>query len=136
MTPSHIIQRAAADGVRLALSPSGTIKAIGTGPAVSRWLPIIREHKPGIVAALQEAANDGNLLDPAAETRRRKVLARLAENPNIRRAVIVDEDSLSESVIVTLAIRAAGTCELRIQRDKWDPFLFLDAVERHCGPVH
>ncbi len=58
MTPAAIIERAAADGVRLALSPVGTIKASGDLAAVNRWLPTLREQKPGIVAALREAGND------------------------------------------------------------------------------
>lgn len=57
MNPATIIERARADGVSLALSPTGTIKATGDGVVVNRWLPIIREHKPGILAALQEAVN-------------------------------------------------------------------------------
>jgi hypothetical protein len=58
MTPPAIIKEAMADGVTLALSAAGTIKATGNGDAVNRWLPAIREHKPGIMAALQEAANE------------------------------------------------------------------------------
>ena len=57
MTPAAIIKQASADGVILALSPAGTIKATGDGAAVNRWIAVIREHKPEIVAALQEAAN-------------------------------------------------------------------------------
>ncbi len=55
MTPAAIIKQAMADGVRIALSGTGTIKASGDQSAVNRWLPSIREHKPGIVAALREA---------------------------------------------------------------------------------
>ena len=58
MTPSTILYDAQADGVRLSLSPAGTIKATGDSAAVSRWLPTIREHKPEIVEALQRAGND------------------------------------------------------------------------------
>lgn len=56
MTPTATIQRAAADGVRLSLSPAGTIKATGDQAPVNRWLPVIREHKPAIVKALLEAS--------------------------------------------------------------------------------
>jgi hypothetical protein len=52
MTPAAIIREAAADGVSLALSSAGTIKAVGDQAAVNRWLPILREHKPGVMAAL------------------------------------------------------------------------------------
>ena len=55
MTPAEIINEAMADGVYLALSLAGTIKATGEGAAVNRWLPLIREHKPGILAVLYEA---------------------------------------------------------------------------------
>jgi hypothetical protein len=52
MTPAAIIREAAADGVSLALSSAGTIKATGDQAAVNRWLPVLREHKPALLAAL------------------------------------------------------------------------------------
>jgi hypothetical protein len=51
MTPA-VIREAAEDGVSLALSPAGTIKATGDQAAVNRWLPVLRAHKPDILAAL------------------------------------------------------------------------------------
>lgn len=42
MTPSAIIEQAAADGVSLALSDTGKIKTSGDQAAVYRWLPSIR----------------------------------------------------------------------------------------------
>lgn len=62
MTPAAIIRAAAADGVNLALSPAGTIKATGEQAAINRWLPIIRENKPGILAALREPRSRGWLV--------------------------------------------------------------------------
>jgi predicted component of type VI protein secretion system len=58
MTPATIIREAQADGVRLALSPTGTIKATGDSAAVNRWLAVIREHKAGIVEVLRAGAGD------------------------------------------------------------------------------
>lgn len=136
MTPETIIRQARVDGVTLILSPTGSIKAIGNGEAVNRWLPIIREHKPGIVAELR-AANDGGydpLPDPAAEARRQRVLAML--RPATRLAVLPDTEADPEAVLLTLAIRDKGTCELRIPRAKYDPFLLLDLVERYTATVH
>jgi hypothetical protein len=52
MSPSVLIREAAADGVNLALSSAGAIKAVGDQAAVNRWLPILREHKPALLAAL------------------------------------------------------------------------------------
>ena len=56
MTPATIIERAAADGVRLTLSAPGKLKAIGEQQAVSRWLPIIADNKPNILAVLSTPA--------------------------------------------------------------------------------
>ena len=55
MTPATIIRQAQADGVRLTLSPAGTIKATGDGAAVSRWAPMIRASKAEIIEALKAA---------------------------------------------------------------------------------
>ena len=52
MTPATIVREAHAEGVRLALSPSGNIKATGNGEAVNRWLSVIREHKTEIIDLL------------------------------------------------------------------------------------
>ena len=70
MTSADIIKKVMADGVTLALSPTGGIKAVGSGAAVNRWLPILREHKAELLEELH-AANDGAyeaLPDPALET--------------------------------------------------------------------
>jgi hypothetical protein len=72
MTPAAIIHNAAAEGVTLALSPAGTIKAAGNTEAVSRWLPAIRENKPGILAELRPfdvTANDPDSDREALEER-------------------------------------------------------------------
>ena len=138
MRPAAIIQQAQADGVVLALSPAGTIKAVGTGEAVNRWLPIIREHKAELLDELR-AANDGGydaLPDAVAEARRQKVLAMLGDSPTERYAVVTDSKSDPDAVIVVLAIRGRATCELHIPRDKYDGVLLLDLIERHGGIVH
>ena len=132
MTPAAIIKDAAAEGVMLALTPAGTINARGNGDAVNRWLPLIREHKPGIVAALQRVNEP--LPDPAMEARRQRVLAMLAANPSARYALVTDAEA--DPVILALAIRGRATCELYIPRDKYDPFLLLELIERHGGTVH
>lgn len=58
MTPATIIREARADGVRLALSSAGTIKAIGDSAAVNRWLASLRAHRAGIIEALKAGAGD------------------------------------------------------------------------------
>ena len=52
MTPASILNQSAADGVILSLSASGTLKANGNQEYVDKWLPLIRDHKPALVALL------------------------------------------------------------------------------------
>ena len=136
MTPAAIIKGAITDGVRLALSPAGTIKATGDQKAVSRWLPVIREHKPGIVAALREIGDVEPLPESEAEARRQWVLKLLAANPSVRYGLVTDTEADPEAVIVVLAIRGRVSCELRIPSAKYDPFLLLDLIERHGATIH
>lgn len=73
--------------------------------------------------------------DTPAEARRQRVLAILAENPNIGRAVLVDDPD-TDPVLLTLAIRAQATCELAIPAVKFDPFELLGVLDRHGAKVH
>ena len=68
MTPETIIEQVAADGVHLALSRDGKIKATGEQGAVNRWVQTIKANKPGIVAALQGSADV--TIEPASPTAR------------------------------------------------------------------
>jgi hypothetical protein len=58
LSAATIIQQATADGITLALTPSGTVKATGDRAVVARWAAMIRDNKAGIVAVLSVAAND------------------------------------------------------------------------------
>jgi hypothetical protein len=58
MSPATLIREAQSDGVMLSLSLAGTIKAIGDGAAVDRWLPMIRDRKAEIINALKISAPD------------------------------------------------------------------------------
>ena len=64
MNPAQIINTAEQDGVRLALSAAGTLKASGDEVRIAYWLPVIREHKPEIIAFLSSYP-DAAEADPA-----------------------------------------------------------------------
>jgi hypothetical protein len=69
MTVTVLIQRARADGVILAKSRVGTILATGEKERVKRWVPIIRDKKQQILAALSESKGDtGRLVSTLMET--------------------------------------------------------------------
>lgn len=85
----------------------------------------------------QERSADPELRtsQPAAEGRRQRVLAMLDENPNIRRAVVVDNAD-TDLVLLALAIRGQATCELAIPAAKFDPFKLLELIERYGSTLH
>ena len=58
MNPVTILKQSASDGVILSLSAFGTIKAMGNQEDIEKWLPVIRENKSSIVAALSAAGKD------------------------------------------------------------------------------
>lgn len=54
MTPAALIAQAAAEGISLAISETGNIKAVGSGDIVQRWVPVLRQHKATILQALRK----------------------------------------------------------------------------------
>jgi len=55
MRPDSIIRGAAADGVALAISAAGNIRAKGDRLAVIRWAQVVRQHKQEILNALRRS---------------------------------------------------------------------------------
>jgi hypothetical protein len=83
------------------------------------------------------AANDvmASEMTAPADVRIERVVDRLHGDPGLRFAVEAHIDVDPDAVILTLAIRDKAACELRIPRDKYDPFLLLELIERHSGTV-
>ena len=52
MSLDTIILEAKKSGVRFSLTQKGTVKLIGSPEAVERLIPVVREHKPALVAML------------------------------------------------------------------------------------
>lgn len=98
------------DGKFLELEPPEKI----TNELIER----LRKHKSAIIEELKR------------EQRREKVLRMLEENPGTQRAFVTDTMSNRDNVILTLAIRGIGTCEMEIPKRKYDPFLLLAIIER------
>ncbi len=69
--------------------------------------------------------------DPAAEARRQKVLAMLDAHPEAKYAALTDLQAVPGQVLVSLAIRDAGTVDLLIPFEKWDGVLFFEMLDRH-----
>lgn len=82
----------------------------------------IRQHKTELIEALTPGATQSDGHDEA-EAGRLCVIEMLNNTPGIRYAYT--NRFTPDAVIVTLAVRGVGTCELSIPKDRWDPFLFL-----------
>jgi len=93
---------------------------------------LIRAHKAELMAALAQEPLPG----PAAEARRRRVLGALVEHPEAAYAMTSDDDGAPEGIVLAVAIRGKGTVEFRIPRDRYDPFLLMDLIDRYGHNVH
>lgn len=97
-----------ADGGYLDISPADNLP-----PELVQQL---RQSKSEIMAELQR------------ETRRQKVIALLEENPDIQRAYYTDMDSGPDHVILAIAVRNVATCEMLIDKEKYDPWRLLELI--------
>ena len=114
--------------------PGNSATAISAIPATQPANKDATVARIATVAAANppNAANDALdiVTDPAADSRRQRVLAMLANDPALRLAVVCDGQG--DPVPVTVAIRE-GTCEVLIPAARFDPLALLDLVERHAG---
>jgi hypothetical protein len=107
-------------GADVALSDDGRIEVRGTLTDDQR--AAIRQMKSALVCAL------------AAERRRATVRAMMARAPDSRRYFwFVDAEAEVEHVIVALAIRDVGTCELSIPRERYDGFKLIEILDGASG---
>lgn len=68
-----------------------------------------------------------------AEAGQRKVESMLANNPAIRYALATNAEGDPDDVLLTLAIRNLGTCDLRIPKARYDPFLIMRLLDQYDG---
>jgi len=134
MTPLVIIESAAEDGVTLSLSSTGGIKVDGDEQAVRRWQPMIREHKPAILAILRGDASRVSKPNPMG-SRMTEVVSKLHADPGLRLVVATDTETDEDNVIVTVAIRDKGACELRMPKSRYDAFLLMELIDRYTTAV-
>ncbi len=78
------------------------------------------------LANLPESANRS-----PADERIDKMAAKLEGDPGLRYAVQSHDEVEPDSVILTVAIRGKGACELRIPKSRYDGFALLELIEKH-----
>ena len=70
-----------------------------------------------------------------AEKRRLNVFDKLNQDPNLKRALLVDSESDAINVIIAIAIRDVGSCEMIIPKSRFDSWKFIDFCSLNFSDV-
>lgn len=161
MGAADILERIALAGVRLTALDAKRLWAEPAKTLTDELRSLIRENKSELVALLHRdhrghrtpmtpmppmpsvttgefegPANEPTLPAPAetdAYARIARMIRRLADDPGLRYAVDTHAGIDPEDVILSLAIRGKGACEIRIPKSRYDAFALLDVIERHTN---
>ena len=117
MTPAEIIEFLAEEGVVLAISTTGNIKATGDQLVINEWLMKIRNNKSGILCELQ----------------REQRLAKVLELLEVKQIGLFVDDDRTDPVIATVAIRNFATFEMAIPQHSYNGMLLLELIEKYYG---
>lgn len=60
-----LVDQLAADGVHVTLAPDGTLRTRGDRETVARWLPVMKQHRAELAAAITRPGNHAGT-EPAA----------------------------------------------------------------------
>jgi len=110
-------------------APDTGLTKLTEGPCVSHVSSYTGHIEKKIIAT------EAQTVTPADE-RMEKVIGKLQSDPGLRYAMEPHSDVEPDAVILTVAIRGKGACELRIPKAKYDPFLLLDLIKRHGQSIH
>jgi hypothetical protein len=116
MSAAEIIEMATVEGIILTLSNTGCIKVSGNQSVIELWLPTIKQNKAEIINELQR------------DSRLKKALETLHDNPDIRYAIEV-KDPDTDPVVVTVGIRKIAVFELAIPHKYYDSFTLSEVIE-------
>ena len=134
-----MIQGLNSQGVALRVEGDHLVIRAPKGSVSQGTLEELRKHKAQLIAELslenRPPPVTGRDARTQHEARRRKVLQLMAQEPDRPRAWYVDSESDPRYVILTFAkmipdLEEIYTCELTIDRDNWDPFLFLELIDK------
>lgn len=118
MTPEEIIHQTTFEELILTLADDGNIKVVGDQSIIDKWLPLLREHKTGIVELLR------------IELKQQRVKEMLAADPVKKYAVLV-EDAQSDPVVVTVGIKGIAAFQMHIPQAHYDGIALLEVIEQY-----
>ncbi len=67
----------------------------------------------------------------SSDERTSKMIAKLEGDPGLIYAMQTHDDVEPDAVILTLAIRGKGACELRIPKSRYDGIELLELIDKH-----
>ena len=111
--------------------PLSIATAISAIPATHQAENLLIVSKIAIVAAAKIPKNlePVQFLDTEMKARRESALTMLADNPELRLAVVCD--SAGDPVKLAVAIRDKGSVEVLIPAARFDPFALLTLIDKH-----
>jgi hypothetical protein len=120
-------------GARLSLDGSRII-ARPASALTGELRHALRTHKVEVMAYLNKNTDSPATIadasgDSALEKRRQLVLSMLTKEPDTTYAITMDDKAEPDAVIVTLAIRNKLSCELWIEKSRYDGLALLELIE-------
>ena len=73
----------------------------------------------------------GDTARTPADDRLDVVIGKLQSDPGLRYSMEAHDEADPEAVILTLAIRGKGACEIRVPKSRYDAFVLLELIEKH-----
>ena len=118
MEARNLIDELRNGGTEIHIVDDGYIEV--TGNLTDEQREAIRAYKPELLGLL------------GRERRRQRVLHMMVEDDQPRKYYwATDDQAHPELVFLTLAIRDVGTCEMTIPKEKYDPFLLMEILDKH-----
>lgn len=112
------------DGKNSHNTPNTVLTKLTEGTCVSNVSSYMGHIEQKIIAT------EDQTVTPANE-RIEKMIVQLADDPGLIYAMQTHDDVEPGAVILTLAIRGKGACELRIPKSRYDGIELLELIEKH-----
>jgi hypothetical protein len=107
--------------------------------AIRAWLEMIEEPAPAVIDdVLNRCRHDAECRDyylrraaeHAADERVGRMIAKLEHDAGLRYAIETHTEVEPGAVILSVAIRGKGACELRIPKSRYDVFALLALIQK------
>ena len=136
--PAQLMQNADTPSATLATSATSTHAPTVNDGKVARVVRVATTQEvkaanpdPVEVACCPQETEILEQQPNSSDERIQMVAAQLESDPGLRVCVETHDNAEPEAVILTLAIRGKGACELRIPKSRYDGIALLELIESH-----